>query len=67
MIIPSLSAADMPGRTKSVSHGRVTVDHQSLHDNTVTIRRRDDGSQERVNIEDLMDLIVGSRQELKAP
>ncbi len=45
----------------------VTVDHQSLLDNTVTIRRRDDGSQERVNIEDLMDLIVGSRQELKAP
>ena len=45
----------------------VTVDHQSLTDHTVTIRRRDDGSQERVNIADLTDYIVGSRQEIEAP
>lgn len=35
----------------------VTIDHQTLEDNTVTIRERDSMSQERVNIEDLEGII----------
>jgi len=35
----------------------VTVDHQSLEDNTVTIRFRDTMEQERVNISDLLGII----------
>ncbi len=31
----------------------ITVDHQSLEDNTVTMRTRDDGSQVRISIDDL--------------
>ncbi|RFZ90837.1 glycine--tRNA ligase [Mucilaginibacter conchicola] len=36
----------------------ITVDHQSLEDNTVTIRHRDTMAQERVNADDL-DRIIG--------
>ena len=32
----------------------VTIDHQSLEDNSVTIRRRDDQKQVRIDIEDLI-------------
>ncbi len=35
----------------------ITVDHDTLKDNTVTIRYRNDGEQERVNIDKLADLI----------
>ena len=35
----------------------VTVDHQTLQDNTVTLRHRDTMQQERVNIADLRDII----------
>jgi len=35
----------------------ITVDHDTLEDNTVTIRHRDTMEQKRVNIEDLRDLI----------
>lgn len=35
----------------------VTIDHQTLEDNTVTVRNRDDMSQERVAISDLYTLI----------
>ena len=35
----------------------ITVDHQSLEDNTVTIRYRDTMEQKRVKIEDLRDII----------
>ncbi|MDE7155266.1 MAG: glycine--tRNA ligase, partial [Muribaculaceae bacterium] len=35
----------------------ITVDHQSLEDNTVTIRHRDSMEQSRVKIEDLHELI----------
>lgn len=35
----------------------VTVDFQTLEDGTVTIRRRDDGSQERVTIEEVSNFI----------
>ncbi|RYD76181.1 MAG: glycine--tRNA ligase [Sphingobacteriales bacterium] len=35
----------------------ITVDHQSLEDNTVTIRHRDSMEQERVAIADLADLV----------
>ncbi len=35
----------------------VTVDHQSLEDHTVTIRHRDTMAQERVNIDDLQQII----------
>ena len=35
----------------------VTIDHQSLEDNTVTLRHRDTMEQERVNINDLRALI----------
>src|SRR5690606_19788607 len=38
----------------------ITVDHQSLEDNTVTIRDRDTMAQERVAIEDLHK-IIGER------
>lgn len=38
----------------------VTVDHQSLEDNMVTIRHRDSMTQDRVKIEDLKALIVKS-------
>jgi len=37
----------------------ITVDHQTLEDNTVTIRHRDTMAQERVAIEDLDKLIAG--------
>jgi len=37
----------------------VTVDHQSIEDNTVTIRYRDTMAQERVNINDLQSIILG--------
>lgn len=37
----------------------VTVDHQSLEDNTVTIRHRDSMEQERVKIEKLPEIIDG--------
>jgi glycyl-tRNA synthetase len=36
----------------------ITVDHQTLEDNTVTIRHRDSMDQERVNADDL-DTILG--------
>jgi len=36
----------------------ITVDHQSLEDNTVTIRHRDSMEQERVNAEDLERIIA---------
>ena len=35
----------------------ITVDHDTLEDNTVTIRHRDSMEQERVKIEDLRDII----------
>ncbi|MNI82456.1 Glycine--tRNA ligase [compost metagenome] len=35
----------------------ITVDHQSLEDNTVTIRHRDSMEQERIAIADLSDII----------
>lgn len=35
----------------------VTIDHQTLEDNTVTVRNRDDMSQERIAISDLYTLI----------
>ncbi len=35
----------------------ITIDHQTLEDNTVTIRYRDDMNQERVNIDRLRDII----------
>ncbi|NPA87050.1 MAG: glycine--tRNA ligase [Candidatus Diapherotrites archaeon] len=35
----------------------VTVDHQTLEDNTVTVRERDSMAQERVRIEDLLDYL----------
>jgi glycyl-tRNA synthetase len=35
----------------------ITVDHQSLEDNTVTIRYRDTMAQERVNVADLLNII----------
>jgi glycyl-tRNA synthetase len=41
----------------------VTVDHQTLEDNTVTIRHRDSMSQERVAIEDVEAIV---RKGLKA-
>ena len=33
----------------------VTIDHQSLEDNTVTIRRRDDQNQVRTDLDSLID------------
>ena len=36
----------------------VTVDHQSLEDQTVTLRERDSMQQERVAVDDLKKLIV---------
>ncbi len=35
----------------------ITVDHDTLKDNTVTIRHRDSMEQERVKIEDLREII----------
>lgn len=35
----------------------ITVDHQTLEDNTVTIRHRDNMAQERVSIDQLHDII----------
>ncbi|HUR65976.1 MAG TPA: glycine--tRNA ligase [Chitinophagaceae bacterium] len=40
----------------------VTVDHQSKEDNTVTIRHRDTMEQERVPIEKLKEIVLGSLQ-----
>ena len=36
----------------------ITVDHQTKEDNTVTIRRRDDMAQERVNISELESILA---------
>jgi len=36
----------------------VTVDHQSLDDRTVTIRRRDDQKQVRIGVDSLIDLLI---------
>ena len=41
----------------------ITVDHQSLEDNTVTIRERDSMLQERINIADLVKT-VGEKVDL---
>jgi len=35
----------------------VTVDHQTLEDNTITVRHRDEMSQERINISELENLV----------
>ncbi|MGC6432349.1 MAG: His/Gly/Thr/Pro-type tRNA ligase C-terminal domain-containing protein, partial [Jejuia sp.] len=35
----------------------ITVDHDTLEDNTVTIRHRDTMEQQRVKIDDLRDII----------
>ena len=35
----------------------ITVDHETLENNTITLRNRDDMSQERVNISDLKSII----------
>ena len=37
----------------------ITVDHQSIEDNTVTIRDRDSMEQERVSIDELENIIRG--------
>ncbi|MGK7389352.1 MAG: glycine--tRNA ligase [Candidatus Cyclobacteriaceae bacterium M2_1C_046] len=37
----------------------ITVDHQTLEDNTVTLRHRDDASQERLNITEVHNRIKG--------
>ena len=42
------------------ARGGITVDHDTLVDNTVTIRYRDTMEQERVKIEDLRDIIKKS-------
>ncbi|MDE5851177.1 MAG: glycine--tRNA ligase, partial [Muribaculaceae bacterium] len=36
----------------------ITVDHQTLEDNTVTLRHRDSMEQERVNIDDLEKILA---------
>jgi len=36
----------------------VTVDHQTLEDNTVTIRERDSMKQERVSIDGISDIVA---------
>jgi glycyl-tRNA synthetase len=36
----------------------ITIDHQTLEDNTVTLRHRDSMEQERVNINDLVGLLA---------
>jgi len=40
----------------------ITVDHQSLEDGTVTVRKRDDGSQVRVATQDLESMLVQSKR-----
>jgi glycyl-tRNA synthetase len=36
----------------------ITVDHETLEDSTVTIRRRDDGHQIRISIEEIAELVI---------
>ncbi|MEE2747115.1 MAG: glycine--tRNA ligase [Candidatus Thermoplasmatota archaeon] len=36
----------------------ITVDHDTLEDQTVTIRRRDDGQQIRISIDEITDLLI---------
>ena len=36
----------------------VTVDHQSLEDNAVTVRDRDTWEQERVNVDQLKEVLI---------
>jgi len=38
----------------------ITVDHQTLEDNTVTIRKRDSMEQSRVNISEIDSILSGS-------
>ena len=38
----------------------ITVDHQTLQDNTVTLRERDSMSQERIEIKDLAQILSDS-------
>ena len=40
----------------------ITVDHQTMNDNTVTVRHRDSMEQERVSISDLENFIRKSTQ-----
>ena len=35
----------------------ITVDHDSIEDNSITIRFRDTGKQDRINIKDLKEFI----------
>lgn len=35
----------------------ITVDHQTLEDNTVTIRNRDSGEQDRVAVNEALDVL----------
>ena len=38
----------------------VTIDHQTIEDNTVTVRRRDDQKQIRTSIDGLLSLIISN-------
>jgi len=41
----------------------ITIDYESIEDNTVTIRKRDSMKQERINISDLIDLLIKKQEE----
>jgi len=43
----------------------ITVDHQTLEDNTVTIRERDSMKQDRISIEEISGIIAGRIKENK--
>ena len=43
----------------------INVDHQTLEDNTVTIRERDSMKQDRISIEEISGIIAGRIKENK--
>lgn len=45
----------------------ITIDHDSLKDNTVTIRNRDTMKQDRISIDELMEYINTHNQETMQP
>ena len=58
MTTPAASESCMRGRMRSERRSCVTVDHQSLEDEAVTVRDRDTWEQERVKVADLQEYLL---------
>ena len=61
------SASAIIRKTKSASPYCLTVDFESLENNTVTVRDRDTAKQERIEIDDLTNFLKEFRRRLISP